>query len=254
MCRLTVRSLKNVLAVRGAGCNSCRTREDLFSAALHATTLAPKNVTLALFDSEVACAPRGIVILNVFEARYRLLVQRAVATHQRFALKQGPTLAIVVKILEHGEQDGVMWIKVRGGLRVQVRSTVMEPHTHGLLFVTGYLFVDHPVFKREAAVLHDMQKRVRRLFFVLDSDASANVRALSIGNPPEETHGPESLSHWVSHAVSTPHFHSQRVERQMARFLFHTQNTTRRLDVLDHFFSSILQGCLVCMNDFYMHA
>lgn len=86
-------------------------------AALHAATLEPKNVTLPLFDpgqgkNEVFLPPRGIVFLNIFEERYHLLVQRALASNRRFALKQG-SLAIVAKILEHGEKDGITWIKVR---------------------------------------------------------------------------------------------------------------------------------------------
>jgi hypothetical protein len=90
--RLSIRSLKNILAVRGVGCKACRTREELQMAALHAATLALKNVTLPLFDASHVHSqeprmpttkvgadiprlyPRGVIRLRVVEERYKLLV------------------------------------------------------------------------------------------------------------------------------------------------------------------------------------
>ena len=188
--KLSVRSLKNILSVRGVGCRECRTREQLQMAALHAATIEPKNVTLPLYDSgggahEVVCFPRGVVYVNAVDLKSRLLVERALASNQHFALKQGDKHAILGKILEHTEVDGSLRIKVRCGQRIRVVNTIIEPNTHGLQYCKGYLFVDHPVFRRDASQLDEMQKRLRRLFFVLDTDASANARIDTIKNPPE---------------------------------------------------------------------
>lgn len=256
--RLSVRSLKNILAVRGVGCKACRTREELQMAALHAATLALKNVTLPLFEASHVHAqelrmptkagadmprlfPRGVIFLRVLEERYRLLVQRALASNKRFVLKQGPKHGVVAKIIEHWHQDGSMWVKVRGEQRMIIVKTAVEANTHGLEYCKGYMFVDQPVYKRDASLLDNMQKRVRRLFFLLDTDDHAHRRADTIGNPPEEAHGPEALSHWISQAVCTANMHTVMADPDLAIFLLKTQNTTRRLDVLDEVFMHKLE-------------
>ena len=249
--RLSIRSLKNILAVRGVGCKACRTRDQLQMAALHAATLALKNVTLPLFDASHAHAkelrvptkvgadmprlfPRGVIFLRVFDERHRLLVHRCLASNQRFVLKQGPKHGIVAKILEHGDKDGSMWVRIRGEQRVHLVKTAVEANTHGLEYCKGYLFVDNPIYKKDASLLDHMQKRLRRLFFLLDTDDHADRRAGTIGNPPEEAHGPEALSHWISQAVCTANMHRAGADPDLASFLLKTQNTTRRLDVLDN--------------------
>jgi Lon protease-like protein len=158
-------------------------------AALHAATLAPKNVTLPLFDAgegaqHVVCFPRGIAILKVLSPRHRLLIQRALESHQHFALQQHSKHAIVAKILEHSEErEGNLLVKIRCGQRIQFAHTAVEPNSHGLQYLQGSLFVDQPVFRRNSKALDELQKRVRRLFFISDSDACATARADSIGNP-----------------------------------------------------------------------
>jgi len=83
---------------------------------------------------------------------------------------------------------------------------------------------------------------------VLDSDAYANARADAIGNPPEETHGPETLSHWISQAVASLDLHAARADSTLSHFLLNTQNTTRRLEVLEDFLSWTLQGAARLLN------
>jgi len=168
-------------------------------------------------------------------------VQRALDSNQRFALRQGPAHAIVAKILEHVTEDGTMWVKIRGEQRVHIVTTSVEPGTHGLEYAKGYLFVDNPTYKRDASLLDEMQKRVRRLFFFLDTDDHADARAGTIGNPPDESHGPETLSHWVSQAISTANMHTTAADPALAFFLLKTTNTTRRLDVLDAVFVDRLE-------------
>jgi len=185
--RLSVRSLKNILSVRGAGCRVCRTREDLQMACLHAATLPPKNVSLPLFDTShvpsalVRCYPRGIVRLKVVEHRHQVLQQLSMESSQRFALLQGPKHAVVAKILEHGEQDGTPWVKVRCHQRVKILTRQPVPALPGIEAAHGFLFVDAPVLKRDASNLDHLQRRVRRQFFALDNDASAQAREDSIG-------------------------------------------------------------------------
>ena len=183
--RLSVRSLKNILSMRGAACRVCRTREDLQLACLHAATLPPKNVSLPLFNSEgpleARCYPRGIVRLKVVEQRQHVLQQLAMDSSQRFALLQGPAHGIVAKILEHGEQDGARWVKVRCNQRIKIVARKAVPGMPGLEAVHGSLFVDKPVWKSHASELDQLQKRVRRHFFALDSDACASARADTIG-------------------------------------------------------------------------
>lgn len=178
---------------------------------------------------------------NLVDIVRDLQVQRALDSNQRFALRQGPAHAIIAKILEHVTVDGTMWVKIRGEQRVHIVTTSVEPGTRGLEYCKGYLFVDSPTYKRDASMLDEIQKRVRRLFFFLDTDGHADSRAGTIGNPPDEAHGPEALSHWASQAISTTNMHSKVADPALAFFLFKTTNTTKRLDVLHTIFVHTLE-------------
>jgi hypothetical protein len=250
---LSIRSLKNMLAVRGVSCKACRTRQDLEMGALHAITLEPKNVTLPLFDTgsgnPVRCYPRSFVLLKVVEPRHRVLVERALASNRRFALRQRKDTVALAKILEQGETAGNMWVKIRCDQRVRVLGTEVDPNSHGLAYATGLLMVDDPISKSQAPQLGALATRVRRLFFALDADSFAEARAQAlVGNPPEERQGPEVLSHWISQAVSTPRMHSTLAQLDLADFLVATTNTSMRLEALDHFLSraSVFQGVRLC--------
>ena len=88
--------------------------------------------------------------------------------------------------------------------------------------------VDNPGYRREGSQLDQLQKSVWRLFFVFDSDAYTNALADAIVNPPEETHGPETLSHWIIQAVASSDLHAASADSTLRHFLLNTQNTTRR--------------------------
>ena len=98
--------------------------------------------------------------------------------------------------------------------------TPREPATQGLEDSQGFFYVDNPVYCREAPQLDQLQKSMRRLFFVLDSDAYANALADAIGNPPEERHEPETLSHWTSQAVASADLRAARADSTLSLTFF----------------------------------
>ena len=285
---LSIRSLKNVLAVRSARCKTCRSRKDLEMASLHAAALPPKTVTLAVWGARsavgpgdtVRCFPRGVVYLSVVEARHQMLVQIAMQSTQRFALTQpGHDIGIVARILQQGVTDGNAWIKVQCEQRIHMLGPAEEPewtrpitinaggavppHAQGLRFSRCRMFVDDPVFRHQVAELDGLQRSVRRLFFRIDGDVFAEARVRACQNhPPEEAHGPESLSHWISQAIFTPNMtalspvnmnqyykNMARIEAagankgdlELGNFLLRTVNTTRRLDVLHDYLASAVE-------------
>mmetsp|Transcript_30985 Transcript_30985/g.76008 ORF Transcript_30985/g.76008 Transcript_30985/m.76008 type:complete len:313 (-) Transcript_30985:145-1083(-) len=225
---LSIRSLKNIVAVRGFVCHVCKTKDDLIQTALQVIHLPPKTTALPIFGLTAHIFPGVRAQIHVFEPQYKMLVRRAMRGDRRFGAVGGGrgALGSVVRILEHAEHDdGTMTIKVLGETRFVVEGTREEAVGAGgapLLHANVTLFVDEPLGREEARKVHVVAKSVRRSFFVTDTDQDSAAREGTIGQPPSESLGPEALSHWLAMALEMPPAARER--------LFATTSTLERLE------------------------
>lgn len=206
--KLSIRSLKNLIALRGQTCKECKDKKSLAVRAMQIAHLPPKAQLLPILHFKDALIfPFVKAHLYIREAEDLVLIHHVWKSKtRRFGVMPIEGQGTVVKLLGYeGLADGRSLAIVQGIQRFTSnagRAGEMErTGPNGIPVQNVTLFVDAPVFEEDMPEILGLAKRVRRAFHAIDTDAMAAQRAKTLGNPPEESLGAEVLSHWLSMAI-----------------------------------------------------
>ena len=213
---ISIRSLKNFLAVRGLRCHECKTKADLERIAVYGAHLPHRKFVLpAVMIPNFWLFPRGTLKLNILEPQFqfmlRLIEQQG---DQRFALLPTKNVGIIARVtkLEY-PTDGQVEVQIVGEQRFRAEGSLWTLAGHfaqDVALVNGTLLTDQPVPAAATAELRVADKGARRAFFWLDTDRWAARRAETLlGSPPPESDGPEALSHWLGMALNEPRLQAE---------------------------------------------
>ncbi len=115
--------LRALLDERGRECRGCTEKGEFVRAVIDALDLPLVGRSgLALFELEGAhLFPQTKARLHFFEGRYKLMVERALATDRQFGIVSAAGLGTVARITEHSRiEDGRFLVTVLGGPRFTV--------------------------------------------------------------------------------------------------------------------------------------
>jgi len=210
---LSIRSLKNLIALRGQTCKECKDRKSLAVRSMQIAHLPPRAQLLPILRFHNALIfPYIKAHLYLREAHDMVFMNKMwKSKSRRFGVVPNEGHGTVVKLLDYESlPDGRSLAVVQGiqrftSNRGQVGKETEQNVPKGIPVQNVTLFVDAPVFAKDMPEILELAKRVRRAFHAFDTDAMAAQRAKTLGNPPEESHGAEVLSHWLSMALPMTH-------------------------------------------------
>jgi Lon protease-like protein len=210
---LSIRSLKNLIALRGQTCKECKSKKFLQVRSMQIAHLPPKSQLLPILRFHNALIfPSIKAHLYLREAHDMVFMNKMwKSKSRRFGVMPNEGHGTVVKLLDYEAlPDGRSLAVVQGIQRFtsnggQGGKEIEQNGPGGIPVQNVTLFVDAPVFAKDMPEILDLAKRVRRAFHAFDTDAMAAQRAKTLGNPPEESLGAEVLSHWMSMALPMTH-------------------------------------------------